>query len=565
MYDVAIIGGGPAGSTLGALLKKYRPQIDVLILESEIFPREHVGESQLPPISGILDEMGCWDKVEAANFPIKIGATYRWGTCDKLWDLDFMGVEFQDEARPAKFEGQRRHTAFQVDRAVYDKILLDHAKELGCVVREDCRVSDIMHENDSVQGLILADDEVVHAKHYVDASGTSAILRRKLNVPVENPASLKNIAIWDYWENAEWAETLGIGGTRVQILSLGYGWIWFIPLSPTKTSIGLITSVDYYKECDMSKEALYQKALSDEKRVQRLITNASREGVIRATKDWSFISERLYGDNWFLVGESAGFADPILAAGLTLAQVAAQMLAYTIIGIEDTFSDKDWLRSHYEKTQKLFLDEHIAFANYWYTANGQFTDLQDYTAQIAADSGFKMSPQEAFQWLGTGGFSKDFSMYVSIGTYELILVKYMEKYLSGIECHWDVVQYNMFKINLEGAKLTHIPQFLEGNIYRRECYERDNIKLPNVGIFAIFVSQLRDERHFSEVFQCAYDYFASFHADLSQGEISSQVMQVFESLYVEGWLDYRFEPSKPEFSVEFNNEYSNFRTRDTKD
>lgn len=79
-YDVAIVGGGPAGSTLGALLKKYHPDLGVTILEREQFPREHVGESQLPPIGKILDEMGCWDKVEAANFPIKIGATYRWGT-----------------------------------------------------------------------------------------------------------------------------------------------------------------------------------------------------------------------------------------------------------------------------------------------------------------------------------------------------------------------------------------------------------------------------------------------------------------------------------------------------
>ncbi|RYG17629.1 NAD(P)/FAD-dependent oxidoreductase, partial [bacterium] len=61
--DVVIIGGGPAGSTVGTLLKKYRPQMEVLILERESFPRDHVGESQLPHISEILNEMGVWDKV----------------------------------------------------------------------------------------------------------------------------------------------------------------------------------------------------------------------------------------------------------------------------------------------------------------------------------------------------------------------------------------------------------------------------------------------------------------------------------------------------------------------
>ena len=133
MRDVIFIGGGPAGSTGSTLLKKYAPGMDVLVLEREKFPREHVGESQLPPISIVLDEMGCWDKVEAANFPIKIGATYRWGNTNDLWDFQFLPIErVEDEPRPAKYEGWRKLTAFQVERSVYDKILLDHSREDGC-------------------------------------------------------------------------------------------------------------------------------------------------------------------------------------------------------------------------------------------------------------------------------------------------------------------------------------------------------------------------------------------------------------------------------------------------
>src|ERR1700733_9422051 len=121
MYDVVIIGGGPGGSTCGTLIKKYCPSLKVLILEREVFPRDHIGESQLPLIGNILAEMGVWDKVEAANFPVKIGATYRWGNDSTLWDFHFLPRgEFEDEPRPANYEGQRRLTAFQVDRAIYD-------------------------------------------------------------------------------------------------------------------------------------------------------------------------------------------------------------------------------------------------------------------------------------------------------------------------------------------------------------------------------------------------------------------------------------------------------------
>src|SRR5579862_4998068 len=123
---------------------KYAPSLKAVILERDTFPRDHVGESQLPPIMAILDEMGCWHKVEAANFPIKIGATYRWGKTKELWDFEFMPSKyFKEETRPATFTGQRRALAFQVDRAIYDKILLDHAASLGCEVFEATKVLNI--------------------------------------------------------------------------------------------------------------------------------------------------------------------------------------------------------------------------------------------------------------------------------------------------------------------------------------------------------------------------------------------------------------------------------------
>jgi flavin-dependent dehydrogenase len=176
--DVAIIGGGPTGTTVASLLRKYNPDLKVLIIEKAKFPREHVGESQLPGISAILDEMGVWDKVEAANFPVKLGGSYTWGKDAEAWDFDFFPAEeFADEERPAKFEGQRRHTAFQVERDRYDEILLRHAESMGTEVREETMVREIMVENDTVTGFRLDDGQIVKAKHYVDGSGDVAVLR----------------------------------------------------------------------------------------------------------------------------------------------------------------------------------------------------------------------------------------------------------------------------------------------------------------------------------------------------------------------------------------------------
>ena len=153
--------------------------------------------------------------------------------------------------------------------------------------------------------------------------------------PSTYPSNLRNIAIWNYWTNAEWAVEIGVGGTRICKLwpkrSDGYG---SIPLGPERTSIGLVIPADYYKEKGQKTEEIYYEALKADGIVSRLTRNARPEPKVHTTRDWSFVADRLAGENWFLVGESAGFADPILSAGMSLSMSGARKIAYAILEIE---------------------------------------------------------------------------------------------------------------------------------------------------------------------------------------------------------------------------------------
>lgn len=549
--DVAIVGGGPGGSTLGCFLKKYSPELEVLILEREKFPRDHIGESQLPPISNILDEIGCWDKVEAANFPIKIGATFRWGQTDDLWDFEFLPLaDFKDEPRPSKYEGQRRQTAFQVDRAVYDKILLDHAKEFGCDVREETQVRTVNKSGDHIDSLTLSNGEEVQAKYYVDASGNAAIIRRAMDVKVIEPSVLKNVAFWDYWENAEWAVEIGIGGTRIQVLSLGYGWIWFIPLGPTRTSIGLVCPAEYYKNCGKSPEELYRESLAKEPRVSALIKNATRRGKIDATKDWSYVTERVTGDNWFLVGEASGFADPILSAGLTLTQAGARELAYLILDLERGEHDPVWLKNWYAEAQTRRVTQHIRFADFWYTANGVFTDVKEYTREIAKDVGLELDAQAAFRWLGTGGFAWDNPGQVGLGGFDLAGVKSLTQRFTGDKAGWDINNFNVFRINLDGASKTEVPVLTEGKIKSVPCYVRGNKTLHSIGIFKYLIDNLKRERSIDElVAGIRSSRFGGLGFATAELGIH-HLVQTLEVLIGDGWVDARLSRSKPRIKLD---------------
>ncbi len=544
--DVAIIGGGPAGSTLATYLKMFKPDLEVCVFEREIFPRDHVGESQLPVISHYLHEMGVWDKIEAANFPIKIGATYKWGKTKDLWDFDFLaGGELVDEPRPAKYEGQRKFTAFQVDRAIYDQILLDHAKEKGATVREGARVVKAHREEDRIADIELDGGEMVTARYYIDATGHAGLIRRAMNVASEYPTNLQNIAVWDYWENAEWAENIGIGGTRVQVMSLPYGWIWFIPLGPTRTSVGLVCPAEYYKTSGRKPEDLYRQALAEEPRIAHLIKNATCEQKLAATKDWSFLAERLYGDNWFLVGESAGFADPILAAGMSIAHAGAREAAFTIMELDRGKLDAAWLKNEYQRLQFNRIRNHIRFADYWYSANEQFGELKEHTRKIAEMNGLDLSPDKAWQWLGQGGFIDD-DLTAGTATLSLSAIKGLGKYMTPMEMGNPLDENNVFRLNLSDAKFGYRASYRDGGVRRYDAYERDGKLLPLVGVFEVLVDILQRDPTLPGIMRQL--------RGLAEGNAGNQEFKIWvldripvalEALITGGWVVPSYDPSLP--------------------
>ena len=548
--DVAIVGAGPGGSTCGALLKKYSPHLKVSIFEREAFPRDHVGESLLPIVSNILEEMGVWDEVESCGFPIKIGGTYRWGNTSDLWDFNFLPLgELKPEPRPAKYVGQRRQTAFQVDRSIYDQVLANRAAALGCEIHYQSPVREVQSSGDKITGLKLGDGTEVKAKYYVDASGHTGIIRRNMGVEVEEPSLLRNIAIWDYWTDAEWAVQLGIGGTRIQILSLGYGWIWFIQIGDSRTSVGFVCPADYYKNCGLSPEDLYKKALSEEPRVCELLQNASSEGHIQTTKDWSFISKRMSGDNWFLAGESQGFADPILSAGLTLTHTSAREVAYIILET-NRGGDLKWFQEQYESRNQRRIRQHIKFADYWYTGNGNFNDLRDYVSTIAGEAGLELDGEKAFQWLGTGGFIEEDMEVAGLATLRQDQIHQIGQRFSATPPVSSIHGFNIFLLNLRNAEEVKIARFADGRITTGRALKRENKILPLSGFFSWVIDAL----HYSPQLDIAIPYLQDLtrqqgiHFD---NTFHARITETIEAMIRDGWIKRKRSDAIPAIQHDF--------------
>jgi flavin-dependent dehydrogenase len=550
-YDVAVIGGGPSGSTLATLLRKYNPDISVLVLEKETFPREHIGESQLPAISPILHEMGVWDKVEAANFPVKLGASLTWGRDNDKWDFDFIPVEeFKDEPRPGKFEGQRTRTAFQVERSIYDKILLDHAADTGVDVRQATQVREVLREGDRIEGFRLSNGTTVRAKHYVDASGTHAMLRRAMGVASDAPKSLRNVAFWGYWDNVDWAVHIGVGGTRIQIRSLSYGWIWFIPLSPTRASVGLVCPAAYYKDSRLTPEQIYDKALEDQGEIAALMSEASRDGKVYSTKDWSQVADRVTGENWWVCGEAAGFADPILSAGMTLAHTSARELAFTILETERGELDKAWLKQSYDDKTRKNIRQHIRFAQFWYASNGCFKELQEHCQDIADEAGLTLTPQEAWRWLAQGGFSNQTLDSANLGSFDLatakqIVGKFGDEQMDPEKETLSFMQYNKLTLDLRNAKDEKVAEYRDGRVVPVQCVVRDGKTLPKVGPYPVLVSMLMKSNDPNQIFGYLQQQIRGSQPPAQAAALMRQLVQAMEVMVVDGWVICENDPTRP--------------------
>lgn len=550
-FDVAIVGGGPAGSTAASLLRKYDPSLRVLVLEKEVFPRPHIGESQLPACCTVVAEMGAWDKVEAAGFPVKLGASLTWGRDGDCWDFDFYPVEFfKDEPRPAKYEGQRQFTAFQVDRAKYDKILLDHAAEMGAEVRQGVKVAEVLHEGGRVTGLRLESGEIITARWYLDGSGTVGMFRRAMDIPTEAPKELRNVAFWDYWENAEWAVKIGVGGTRIQVRSLPHGWLWFIPMGPTRTSLGFVCPAEHYKQSGKTPEQMYHEAVRAEPSIARLIASATPRGRVESTKDWSFVTSRISGPNWMLMGEAAGFADPILSAGMTLAHSSAREAAHVILESARGEVDPAWLLSWYDEKNRLNISQHIRFAQYWYAANSCFTDLKDHCAQIAREAGLRLAPADAWRWLAQGGFTNTAASVVQFGSFDLASAKVLVEKFVGGEASFTIEKYNVFRLNLLGAEKSYVADVGHGRIGRIECYKRGGRVLPMAGPYANLMQAMKLSHDGMTIAHTLVRSITAHVPEHRRHAVLSDHIQAWEAMLQDGWITAKFEKGRRVFAID---------------
>ena len=388
-YDVAVVGGGPAGSTVASLLARGGRR--VAVFERERFPRYHIGESLLSATLPILAHVGVLPDVERHGFVKKPGGTFLWGSSDSPWSFWFR-----------EDPGGHAH-AYHVLRSEFDAILLRHAAHEGAEVLEETPVEEVLGEGPfRIRARANGKPVTVEARHLVDASGQQALLGRREGLREFNPF-FKNLAIWSYFADAARMD----GELRDNILSAthGEGWCWYIPLHDGTISVGAVVDAAHWKERagPDSVDQTYRSLLDGCAPVAKMLRGARQVAPVRVIRDYSYSSRKFFHGDALLAGDAACFIDPVFSTGVHLACLAGLLAADTI---EDAFAGRRTIggaAADYDASYRRAFERYRRFVTFFYNHHAD-PDSYFWQARKLVDSGAALELREAFVRLiaGTG-------------------------------------------------------------------------------------------------------------------------------------------------------------------
>ena len=308
--DVFVLGGGPGGSTIGALLAQRG--WNVVIAEKEHHPRFHIGESLLPLNLPLFERLGVRADIERIGMP-KYGAEFNSPLHAEPVTFDF--GQAVDPTYPSSFE---------VRRSEFDEILFRNAQRKGAHTFEGCRVTDVAFPA-GAQVRVKArgadgGERAWQAKFFVDASGRDTFLANRLGIK-RRIREHNSAALYGHFTGAK--RLPGKAAGNISMFWFEHGWFWFIPLLDGTTSVGAVCWPYYMKSRKTDPTTFFLDTIATVPKLALRLRDAKLTHEVTATGNYSYSAAHMYGDRYILVGDAYTFIDPVFSSGVMLAMNSA--------------------------------------------------------------------------------------------------------------------------------------------------------------------------------------------------------------------------------------------------
>ena len=353
-YDIIVIGGGPAGSTVATIVAEQGHR--VLLLEREVEPKFKIGESLIPATYWTFKRLGMLEKLRESHFPQKYSVQFYSRSGKASSPFYFFQTNPHESA-----------VTWQVLRSEFDEMLLDNATEKGVEVRRGISVREVLFEGNTATGVVTQNTngmrETLNATIIVDSTGQRSLIGRQLNLNTTE-ANLKMASLFTHYEGGHRDEGIDEGATLILHTEDKDSWFWSIPLPYNRTSIGVVGALDYLlqnrRDTDgkLNAQKIFTEELEKCAPLKQRLEGAKQLFPIQTTKDFSYRASRIAGDNWVLVGDAFGFLDPVYSTGLFLALKSGEMAADVII---EAFEKNDFSEAQLGSFGSAFVEGMEAF------------------------------------------------------------------------------------------------------------------------------------------------------------------------------------------------------------
>jgi 1H-pyrrole-2-carbonyl-[peptidyl-carrier protein] chlorinase len=385
--DVAIIGGGPAGSSMAAYLA--RAGVKCTVFESEIFPRPHVGESLVPSSTRVFRDLDFLPVMEAHKFPHKFGAA--WTASDSVtpYEHGWAGLDTELQIHPdsealIRFEerdqpGVEQNYTYHVDRGEFDNALLQHAHGFGAAVHEGVRVAGVDFDAAPYPEVIYAVGNRQYrssARIVVDASGRRTLLGNQLKLRIKDSV-FDQFAIHTWfggYDRKAWAQSeLQQDYIFIHFLPISNSWVWQIPITDEITSIGVVTQRKNFPKERQSREQFFWDCVTSRPEVAANLRAAEQLRPFQEEGDYSYAMKQICGDRWVMVGDAGRFVDPIFSTGVSIALNSSRFAHRDVLGALGTGTFSKDAFATFEKTIRLGTTNWYNFISVYYRLNVLFT------------------------------------------------------------------------------------------------------------------------------------------------------------------------------------------------